>query len=144
MSIRALSAPPRARLGWLLLSPCLVGWLACSEVTEPTKPADAPAAAAVVQVPPQDASAEIDDVLDRVLPAMSDEAGSNGLEAAFKTLLDALSRGESGASMASVESAEQALEAFARGVGPADGDAAHVDVIALALASVRARVERGR
>ena len=43
MSIRALSAHARARLGWLLLSPCLVGWLACSEVTEPTKPADAPA-----------------------------------------------------------------------------------------------------
>jgi hypothetical protein len=124
-----------------LIAPVLLAWLGCSDVTEPVAPASAPVAAAITRVPTPAATGEIEDALDRVLPAMSDGAESKGLETALAALLEALSLGESGAAMASVVSVEQALDGFARGVGDADGDAVHVDVIALALASVRARVE---
>lgn len=131
----------RDRIGRLLIFPMLLAWPGCSGVTESVAPAGAPVTAALAQFPTPEAAAEIEDALDRVIPAMSDGAESIGLETALSALLDALSRGESGAALASVESAERALDGFARGVGFAGADEVHVDVIALALASVRARVE---
>lgn len=136
------NARARTRFGRMLLVSWVIGAVGCSDVTEPVAPTPAPATALVAQVLPPDVGDVINDALGRVLPAMGDEAGSKGLEAALEALLEALSRRESSSAMASVESAEQVLEAFARGVGPADGDAVHVDVIGLALASVRARVMR--
>ena len=131
------------RLGRLLTLSWLIGALACSDVTEPGNSGGAPATPSVAEVLSPDAGVEIEDVLNRVLPALGDGEGSKGLEAPLRALLVALSRRERAASMAAVESAERVLEAFAPGVGPAAGDAANVDVIELALASVRARIADG-
>ena len=138
---QTLNHRARARIGRLLFAPVLLAWLGCSDVTDPIAPAGVPVAAALAEVLPPDAGGPIEDALDRVVPAMSEGAGSKGLESALSALLEALSRGGSGAAMASVESAERALDGFARGAGQASGDDVHIDVIALALASVRARVE---
>jgi hypothetical protein len=135
-----MNSHAHARIKRLLISPMLLAWLGCSDVTASVAPADTPVAAAVALVTTPVSAAEIEDALDRVLPAMSDGAGSKGLATAFSALLDALSHGGSGAAMA-VESAERALDGFARAVGEGTGDDVHIDVIALALASVRGRVE---
>jgi hypothetical protein len=129
-----LNAGARSRR--LLMAPLVLGWLACSDVDEPLAP-NAPAVVAVAQVLPPDVGGVVEDALVRVLPAMSDEAASKGLETALRTLLEALSRGESAAAIASLESAERALEAFTLAGGVSGGDAVHVDVIDLALSSVR-------
>jgi hypothetical protein len=139
--IQPLNSRAHARIGWLLISPVLLAWLGCADVTEPVDPPNAYAAAALAQVLPPDAGGAIEDALDRVLPAMSEGAGSKGLETALAALLEALSHGAPGAAMAFVESAERALEEFARGVEYADGDAVHIDVIALALVGVRGAAE---
>ena len=131
----------RMRIGRLLITPLLLAWLGCSDVTEPVAPVSEPVVAAVAQVPTPVAVVEIEDALNRVLPAMSESAGSKGLEIALGALLEALSSGASGPSITSLESAERALDGFARGAGNAGGDAVHIDVIGLALASVRSRVD---
>lgn len=138
---QTLNHRARRRIGRLVFAPVLLAWIGCSDVIDPVAPASAPVATAITQVPTPADAGEIEDALDRVLPAMSEGAGLKGLETALSALLDALSRRGSGVAMASVESAERALDGFARGVEHADGDAVHIDVIALALASVRARVE---
>jgi hypothetical protein len=138
---RTLYSHARVRFVWLFITPVLLAWLGCTDVTEPVAPASAPVAAAVAPVLTPVVAGAIEDALDRVLPAMSDGAGSKGLEMALAALLEALARGESAATMASVESAERALDGFTRGATTSAGDAVHVDVIELALASVRARVE---
>ena len=124
----------------LLVVSWVIGAIGCSDVTEPLVPTAAPATAAMTQGLPPDLGGGVEDALGRVLPAMSEGARSGGLETALEALLEALSRGQSVSARASIEAAERALDAFAGGMGPADGDAVHVDVIALALAAVRARV----
>lgn len=128
----------RVRIGRLLFVPVLLAGLGCTDVTEPVVLPAAPVSAAVAQVSTPAVCAEIEDALDRVLPAMSNGAGLKGLETALRAVLEGLSQGSVG-TMA-FESAERALDGFARGAHDS-GDDVHVDVIALALASVRARVE---
>jgi hypothetical protein len=128
----------RARLGRLPAMAWLIASLACSDVTEPARPDQAPAVAGLAQLVPPDAGGTIEDVLDRVLPALENEAGSQGLETALSALLDALARGKGAESLAAIEASERALEALVRDAAAGHGDAVHLDVIDLALASVRA------
>jgi hypothetical protein len=138
---QTLNSHARVRFGRLLITPLLLAWLGCTDVTEPVAHTRTTVAAAVAQDATPVGAVAIEDALDRVLPAMSDGAGSKGLETALAALLEALARREPTAAMAAVESAERALDGFARGAGNAGGDAVHIDVIALALAGVRARLE---
>jgi hypothetical protein len=130
-----------SRLGRLGVSLGIIGALACSDVTEPRNP-EVEAAAAVANVGSPIEAGEIEDALDRVLPAMADEERIKGLETALRALLEVVGRGDLAAASGAVEAAERALDAFARGLGPAGGDAADVDVIGLAIASVRDRVAK--
>lgn len=124
------------RAGWLAVLPIL---LACTDTaTTSLEPATVPpSGSATTFAVTTPATAAIEDVLDRVFPALSDDAVARGLRTAVEAVLDALSRKDGAAAENAVERAEQLLDVYARTVDNANGDAADLDAIALALASVR-------
>ena len=93
--------------------------------------AGSPTTAALAATVPT--SVAIEDALDRIFPALGDDADARGLRSAVEAVLDALSRRDNTATANAIERAEQLLNVYAR-VG--NGDAADLDAIALALASV--------
>jgi hypothetical protein len=116
--------------------------LACTDVEAPTASAIPGGAANAVAVAATAAvSAGIEDALDRVAPTLTDERAAKPLQMALENLIDALSQNGTAAATAALERAEGALNAYAFAVGPDSGDAADLDVIALALARVRANFD---
>jgi hypothetical protein len=131
-----LSSTPgggRTRASVLASVAGLAALLACADgATAPAlrTAAGPPRTAALAATVPT--SVAIEDALDRIFPALGDDADARGLRSAVEAVLDALSRRDNTATANAIERAEQLLNVYTR-VG--NGDAADLDAIALALAS---------
>jgi hypothetical protein len=88
---------------------------------------------AMVSVDQADARVAIDDVVDRIVPALTDAAGARQVGAALKGLQQALNAGQAADGPALAGVAQAAVERYA---SLGNGDAAEVDAIRLALAVV--------
>ena len=113
--------------------------LGCTDVSPPTAVATPDVTANVVVAGTAAVGGAIEDALDRVTPVLADESSAKPLQMALENLIEALAHQGTAPTMAALERAEGALNAYAVAVGPNGGDSAELDVIALALAGVRAR-----
>jgi hypothetical protein len=86
------------------------------------------------------AASAIDDALDRLTPALTDDRAAKPLQMALESLIEAIARQDVTPATAALQRAEAALNAYALAVGPTSGDGADLDAIALALMRVRDHV----
>jgi hypothetical protein len=84
----------------------------------------------VVNADPQNARVAIDDAVDRIVPALSDAGAAHQIGAALKGLQQALQAGDALEAPALASVVSSAVERYA---SLANGDAAEVDAIRLAL-----------
>jgi hypothetical protein len=142
MSTPSLSPIARAHRRRLTAVVGLLITLGCIDVERPTAvPIQAGASNVVAPGAVAAASTAIEDALDRITPLLVDEPAAKPLRMALESLIDALSQQGAAAPVAAVQRVEQTLDAYSLAVGPESGDAAEQDVIALALARVRAQLD---
>lgn len=115
--------------------------LGCTDVEPPTAVPTPVGTANAIAVGTVAVATAIEDALDRVAPVLTDERAAKPLQMALENLIDALAGQGTTPAMAALERAEGTLNAYALAVGPDSGDVAELDVIALALAEVRAHFD---
>ena len=119
----------------------LVVALACTDAEAPTaSPIPVDAANAVGVATTAAVSAGIEDALDRIAPALTDERAAKALQMALENLIEALSQQGAEPAMAALERAERTLDAYSLTIASDSGDGADLDAIALALTRVREEV----
>ena len=111
--------------------------LACTDAEAPI-PVDAANAVGVATTAA--VSAGIEDALDRIAPALTDERAAKALQMALENLIEALSQQAAEPAMAALERAERTLDAYSLTIASDRGDGADLDAIALALTRVREEV----
>ena len=142
MQTPSLSRVRRVRRSRLTAVAGLLVALACTDGDVPTAtPIPVAPANAVAVGTMAAASAGVEDALDRISPALTDDRAAKPLQLALESLINALSQQSSAPATAALERAEGTLSAYALAVGPGSGDAAELDAIALALARVRAQLD---
>lgn len=93
----------------------------------------APRGASHSVIEPADVRSAIDDALDRLVPGLSDEAAGRQVGAALRGLQQALASGRAADNSGAVDAAQAAVERYA---SLGTDDAAEVDAIRLAIATV--------
>ena len=140
MSTPSLGRVTRTRQSRLTPVAGLLLVLGCTDVGPPTAVPTRVATASAVAVGTVPVASAIEDALDRITPALTDDRAAKPLQMALESLIEAVARQDVTSATAALERAEATLNAYALAVGPTSGDGADLDAIALALMRVRDHV----